>query len=292
MRASGTCFPLLGTDVEVTVEAESEAVAYATVDRVLDEMEAWHARLTAFDESSELRRWREGRLDDPGPELVGVLALAQEWYARSGGTFHPALGALSRLWADAATSGVEPTRETLAAHVPGQLPFYVSNGVAVRVGDCTGVDLNAVAKGAAVDAGVRVAANVDGVAWVLVDAGGDLRRAGREGSLTVDVADPREAPGGSPLLSLELGEGAVATSAADRGGFRSGQQHPGVVLDPRTGRPAEVGTLQATVLATDAATADVLATACLVLPAADAVDLLRREGARGVLVLPGGVVRV
>ena len=63
----------------------------------------------------------------------------------------------------------------------------------------------------------------------------------------------------------------------------AGERWYGHVLDPRTGLPI-AGTLQATVVAPDAATADAAATAALVLPPDDARDLLLREGLSGFLV--------
>jgi hypothetical protein len=166
-----------------------------------------------------------------------------------------------------------PTRLRDLASAP--LPFEVREGR--LTGDCSGVDLNAIAKGAAVDASVIAAVGLADVTAVLVNAGGDLRRHG-PGSVVVDVGDPGDPHDDAPALATwELSQGAVATSSGVRRGFRVGERWYGHVLDPRTGLPI-AGTLQATVVAPDAATADAAATAALVLPPDDARDLLLREG--------------
>ena len=283
MRASALVFPLLGTDVTVTVDAATESSAQRAVDKVVAELRRWQRLFSVFEPESDLRRWREGRLKHPGTELVAVLGLAADWYRRSGGTFHPAAAGLRDAWLAAEVAGVPPDTERLRDLAAAPLPFEVREGRLTRTGDCSGVDLNAIAKGAAVDAAVIAAVGLADVTAVLVNAGGDLRRHG-PGSVVVDVADPGDPHDDAPALATwELSQGAVATSSGVRRGFRVGERWYGHVLDPRTGLPI-AGTLQATVVAPDAATADAAATAALVLPPDDARDLLLREGLSGFLV--------
>ena len=92
---------------------------------------------------------------------------------------------------------------------------------------------------------------------VIVDASGDMRRAGA-GAITVALEHPYDAS--SAIGTVRLGSGALCASASNRRVWGDGLHH---VLDARTGRCVE--TVVATwVLAEDAMTADGLCTALFV----------------------------
>jgi len=93
--------------------------------------------------------------------------------------------------------------------------------------------------------------------------------------LVVDVRDP-ETEDGRPWASFRVEEAAVASSGGD--------QRPGHILDPRTGRPAR-RILAATVVARTGIEADALSTAVFVLGAQDGLRLLARRGAAGLVLL-------
>ena len=292
----GTYHPLLGTNVEVRVTAEAstsdaaQTLAVAAEAAVVAEMERLQAVFTVYDADSELCRWRSGRLDEVSPELATVLAAAQHWWEVSGGAFHPAAEVLRKRWLRAEAEQQLPSNADLhaAAQRLATLPFRVDGGRVERVGDCSGVDLNAIAKGYIVDRGVAAALR-QGVCDVLVNAGGDLRHVGDE-AVTVGVEDPA-AVGGRPLASVVLGDGAIATSGSVHRGFRIGGAWYGHVIDPRTARPVP-DRPSTTVRATDAMTADALATVVGVLPWAEAARLLEQlPGAAALAVLAGGELR-
>lgn len=290
----GVYHPLLGTNVEIRVVATgpgAQAAAEAGEQAALEEMVRLQAVFSVFDPDSELSRWRAGGADAASDELVEVLAAAQHWWAASGGGFHPATARLRQRWLRAEAEQLLPSDDELAglAAELRTLPFVVTDGVATRVGDCSGLDLNAIAKGYIVDRGVAVAAGGDGVVDVLVNAGGDLRHVGAE-AVRVGVEDPR-APGGEPVRVVDLGEAAMATSGPVHRGFRIGGQWFGHVLDPRTGRPVAERP-STTVRAPDAMTADALATVVGVLDWAEAVRVLQTvPGAAAISIDPAGEVR-
>lgn len=275
----GVYHPLLGTNVEirVTADAASPAAARALADAAeqaaLAEMVRLQSVFTVFDPDSELSRWRAGADVQPSPELVAVLEAAQHWWTVSGGAFHPATAGLRQRWLRAEAEQQVPPAEELAAlaEALAVLPFRVDAGTATRLGDCSGLDLNAIAKGYIVDRGVAAAATVAGVVDVLVNAGGDLRHRGAT-PVRVGVEDPR-APGSPPIAVVEVRDGALATSGPVHRGFRIAGQWFGHVLDPRTGHPV-VDRPSTTVLAPDAITADVLATVVGVLSWTEAVGVL------------------
>jgi len=266
---AGSWSPLLGTVVEVRgTAADPDAVEAA----VLAELMRLQAVFSVFDPGSDLARWRGGADAAASPDLVAVLARAEELHRCSGGAFHPAAGVLRRRWLAAESEGVVPARAELAGLAAScPLPFRVREGRVERTGDCSGVDLNALAKGYAVDralaagwaaAGGGAEAGANGASLV-VNAGGDLAHRG-SGGVLVGVEDPLRAVDNAPPVARVRGAGAaLATSGGARRGFRVAGRWFGHVLDPRSGWPVE-GVASASVLAADACAADGLATVLLV----------------------------
>lgn len=266
----GRYHPLLGTNVEIRVDAVAESIdqaeQYASVaeDTALEEMVRLQAVFSVFDPDSELSRWRVGGASTVSAELRDCLGIAEHWWHASGGAFHPASASLRTLWLKAEADQQVPIAHDLAAAVTGlaTLPFAVRNEQVKHIGDCSHVDLNAIAKGYIVDRAVAGAARLPGVVDVLINAGGDLRHEGDQ-NLTVGVEDPAD-PGGAPVVVVELGAGALATSGSVHRGFRIAGTWHSHVLDPRTGRPVDARP-STTVRAGDAATADAVATVVNVL---------------------------
>ena len=273
--STGRYHPLLGTNVEIRVDAvagsddEAERLAAFAEDAAVQEMVRLQDVFSVFDPGSELSRWRAGGTDAVSEELGACLSAAARWWQVSGGAFHPASAPLRALWLAAEASGEVPADDVLSDAVAGlaTLPFSVRAGRVERVGDCAGVDLNAIAKGYIVDRAVATAERLPGVVDVLVNAGGDLRHEG-DRTLTVGVENPADRSG-PPSAVVELSGGALATSGSVHRGFRIAGTWYGHVLDPRTGRPVD-GRPSTTVRARDAMTADAVATVVNVLGWPDA----------------------
>lgn len=284
--------PMLGTDVEIRVDGEPEA-ALAADAAAVGEFERLNPVFTVYDESSELMRWRRGETDDCSPELSEVLAAALRWHHASGGAFHPAIAPLRMRWLQAAAEDTLPDAAELAdlAAECAALPYSVEAGTVRRLGDCSSVDLNAIAKGYIVDRAAAVAFAVDGVDAVMINAGGDLRHHGA-GSVLVGIEDPANAfDNAPPRWRVQLAEAGLATSGAARRGFTVAGQWMGHVLDPRTGWPV-VHTTSCSAIAADATTADALSTVLGVLLPDEALERAEAEGWACLLVGPDGGARL
>lgn len=242
---------LLGTVVEVRASGGNEHAVDAAV---VAEIERLNLVFSTYRQDSELCRWRAGEDAAAGPELVAVLAEAQRWHEASGGAFHPATERLRAWWLDA------QLHDRLSGDPPaaGPLPYDATRGQVRRLGDCGGVDLNAIAKGYIVDAALEAGWRV-GADSLVVNIGGDLRHRG-EGGVRVGVENPlRRADNAPPLGVYTLSNRALATSGSARRGFNvAGRWYPHV-LDPRTGWPV-TAVASISVVAGDAMTADALAT--------------------------------
>jgi thiamine biosynthesis lipoprotein len=126
-----------------------------------------------------------------------------------------------------------------------------------------GRDLGGIAKGWAIDRAAEVLRRA-GVSGGMVDVGGDLVCFGQppDGqSWPVDIQDPL---GPGHLASLHVSGGAVCTSGGYARFVEIGGRRYSHIIDARTGRPAEAA-LSVTVVAADAVTADIWATALSVL---------------------------
>jgi thiamine biosynthesis lipoprotein len=135
------------------------------------------------------------------------------------------------------------------------------------------LDPSGLVKGWALD---RAAALVDADSLCL-DGGGDLVLRG--GPWRVGIRHPHRHDRLAAVL--ELGEGAVATSATYERGAH--------ILDPRTGRPPR-GVLSVTVTGPELATADAYATAAFAKGAAGPAWTARLPGHEAMTILEGGRV--
>ena len=267
--------PLLGTVVEVRIHAADPSVAALSDERVVAEMRRLEHIFSAFDETSELCRWRRGDEFEHSVEFVELLGLALHWQVLSGGAFNPAAGVLSRAWVVAEQHGCEPDARLLAelAESISAPRFRVVGDTIERVGDCSSLNFNAIAKGYIVDRGLHAGIADDAIATITVNAGGDLCHRG-VGSVSVGIENPATPyDNAAPLMVVDIANRGLATSGSSRRGFRIRGRRYSHVLDPRTGHPAD-HIQSATVIAADAATADALATVAGVIDASTGVSFL------------------
>ncbi len=240
-------FRAMGTEVELLLDPlpgiESEPALVAAE----AEFHRLEALLSRFRPDSELSRLNAAGELDAGPELREVVALALAARERTGGRFDPTVhDAVVAAGYDRSFERVEadgPARPTGAA-CGGAVEI---EGGTIRLGPGVRLDLGGIGKGYAVDRACDVLA---AAGPCLVSAGGDL--AVRGGAWPVGVTDE---------LTVELTEGALATSGRDRRRWLSGGEERHHLIDPATGRPAESELVRATVWADTAAEAEVLAKA-------------------------------
>ena len=261
--ATTTLHPsLLGTTLKV-VTWPARFSSPAIVDAcVVAEVRRLMAVFDVYDQGSELRRHRAG--EPAGPELLVVEGLAARWRSRTGGAFNPSVETLRQLWLQAEAQGRPPSDARLAAEVADMTAAPFDN-------------LNAIAKGWIVDRAVDRARELRRAPRsLLVEAGGDLLHRGA-GAHRVGIENPfRPYDNEPPIATVEVSNQAVATSGSSRRFFRVGGARYGHVIDPRTGRPVDT-IVSVTVIAADAATADVLATAVMVLGVDEGLRLIESE---------------
>jgi FAD:protein FMN transferase len=287
-RVAAWLVPAMGTQAELlTVGAPSGALAAAR--GRLAELEARWSRFRPDSELSTLNRGA-GRPVVVSPETLTLLALAVLGWQATAGRFDPTvLEALE-------TAGYDRSFDQLPAHghptggsrpIPGPAPGLAGIRIDAEAGTVTlppGVrlDVGGVAKGYAADllCGQLRAA---GAAGVCVNVGGDLRVSGaapHSGPWAIAVPHPH----GGPAATLELTDGAAATSSPLRRAWHAGGRPAHHLIDPGTGQPGSTSILQVTVVADEAWRAEVAAKAAFLAGLPDALPLATRLGVEALII--------
>lgn len=270
----GTTFTVVVHAADAGQAARASGVAFARIAEL-------DALLTDYREDSEAMRVAREAVGRPVPvsdDLYRVLSLALAMSERTGGAFDATVGALSHVWRRArrqselpATRDVDAAREVSGARLV-QLDPNTRSVTLARAG--VRFDFGGIAKGYAADRALE-ALRARGLGRALVAAGGDVavgdpppgQRGWRVAIAPFDAATPAE------TASLTLANRGVSTSGdAEQWVEISGIRYSHI-LDPRTGRPL-TGRRQATAVAPDATTSDMLATTLCVLGPIDGLRLV------------------
>lgn len=279
--------PLLGTFVEITVEAARRREIDAAIDAAFEAVARAHELMSFHEPESDI-----GRLNrEAGQRPVAVdawtfevLEAAVEMHRRSNGRFDvtvaPDLQALGLL---PSVEGNFPAARGLAS--TGAIELLPNRTVRFRSAGVM-VDLGGIAKGFAVDRAIEAMRGFD-VSGGLVNAGGDLRAFGK-GARTVDVRDPRN-PHRS-ICRIEIEEKALASTARRFDLIDGTTSGTSAVIDPSTGNPA-AGIDGATVRAGSCMIADAL-TKVAMISGTGIEALLQHYDASALLVAGDGDIQV
>ena len=250
----------LGVTTRIVVHADDSTArvaaraAFRRIAALEDLMSDWRA-------GSEVNRLaaRAGGWVEISPELDGVLRRAVEIAAASDGAFDPTVAPLVALWRETRRSGVLPGPAALdsARALVGWWRIGLDRcRPLARLDPGTRVDLGGIAKGFILQEALA-SLRAHGVPSALIEAGGDIV-----------VGDP---PPGRPGWTIAVGGAdttvantAVSTSGTGEQAVTIGGVRYAHVVDPRTGLGV-TAERTVTVIAPDAATADALATALVVL---------------------------
>jgi len=282
----------MGTIVSVTVFSPDTEAAERAIDAAFDEIARVEALTTRYSPESEISRINSLKGERAGaipvdPEVVRIVRTSLAISGLSGGGFDVTVAPLVDLWRFQ-DDGAVPSRDAIRAALP--LVDYT----VVRVDDAASlilppgvkIDLDAIAKGYAVDRAVAVLAE-HGIESAIVDAGGDVGLLGsppRAEGWRVGVKHPRS---GGLLGVLTLDGGAVATSGDyQRYTMVEGRRFHHI-LDPATGYPA-AGVVSVTVSAETAIDADALATAIFVMGSERGMGLVEELPGVEAVIVTGG----
>lgn len=219
----------------------------------------------------------------PDAWFASVFARSEEINRLTGGDFDITVGPLVNAMGfgpDAHKHFNAQMRDSLMELV-GMEKVKMVNGKIEKSDPRIKLDFNAIAKGYSVDV-VSGFFDGKGIKSYLIEIGGEIRVKGsKNGKLwKIGIDRPEDSnfvPGNHLQAVLRLKDRSLATS----GNYRKFYVEDGIkyshTIDPKTGMPARNQLLSATILASDCATADGIATACMVKGKDETIEFLEKH---------------
>ena len=282
-----TDFLVMSTKGRLITYTATRAQGKAAMAVALERLDDIERVLTRYNPKSELsvlnRSAGQGAMTVSATTGRAIAASKLLW-RQSGGVFNPLVGPLIDLWEKADRQEHEPTDEAIRAATAllDMDKIEISregDSYRVRLGlEGMALNLDGMAKGWATQEVVDEIRRREGVRAVLVMLGGDgttWSSSGWPRPWKIGVQDPREAVSRDLLTQVQVSNGSVVTSGGYYRYFEIGGRRLSHIIDPRNGRPTTGRAASVTVIHPDGGTADGLATACMVLEADQALELLR-----------------
>jgi thiamine biosynthesis lipoprotein len=237
---------------------------------------------------SDVSRFNASRSTDwieVSMDVCEAVVASRKLSEMTGGAFDITVGPLVNLW------GFGPETIELAPPPPEEVAAAKARvGYARLHADCSRpalrkdapdvyIDLSAWAKGYAVDEVGRMLEQ-EGIGNYLVALGGELRMRGRNGGgelWSIAIEKPTD-DGGAVEMVLELTDCSASTSGDYRNYFVYEGRRYSHLIDARAGQPVSHNVASVTVIAEEAAFADPMATALLVLGPEEGMELARQQG--------------
>lgn len=278
--------PVMGTIAEFAVLSGDARHAQDAITAAAAELRMVERTMSRFDPASDVGRANHLAATEGvaiSEETRVVIEQALRWAEASDGAFDPCMGKALEIW-DVGHRRVPPAERQIRPLAGKRLYRGVDlsvwrGGPAIRFTDRDiQVDLGGIGKGYAVDRAVT-ALKVRGIDRALVNVGGDLYALGRSPSgdpWKIGIRSPKDP---SRLAgTLELADGAVATSGDYFQFFQHAGQRYHHILDPATAMPRRSTTHSVSVTAGTCMAADAAATAIFGMQQADAERLVASRG--------------
>ncbi len=287
----GTTYSVIVPRLKSNDQDRLKADIESALDRVNSAMSTYQAdsSITGFN-TSVSTHW----FDVPA-DFALVADVANTIAQATNGAFDPTVGPLVKRWGFASDEvdriPDDDEIEALLQRV-GYKNLHIDTGKpALRksISNLT-VDLNAIAKGYAVD---LLAASVGSFGYTdyLVEIGGELRASGSNAAgerWRIGIEQPEVLPSGATSKGLYLSEGGVATSGDYRNAFESDGVRYSHIIDPRNGYPVRHSLASVTVVADSTMLADGWATALMVLGPDDGLKLADQLSLAGFFIVRDG----
>ena len=238
--------------------------------RIEKVLETTDRLMSTYRSTSELSRFNASMSTNWQPVSTGtsrVIDGALGLYKESSGAFNPATGPLVDYWGFGVNPKIVPDASLLP---PKALLSRVQDaGIELKSGQIrkrhprAALDLNAIAKGDAIDGVARLMEQF-GVFNYLIEIGGEIRTGGT-GPGDTNWRVGLENPAGKILATADLHGQAIATSGDYIHFFTQNGKRYSHLIDPRLGKPVDHDLSLVSVVAASAMEADAWATALLVM---------------------------
>jgi thiamine biosynthesis lipoprotein len=235
----------MAAEHEILVDADDEARARNAVDAAIADVhriERKYSRYRADSVVSAINAAAGRHEVEIDEETAALLRYADRCYALSGGRFDITSGVLRRAWDFRADPPRVPAQDEIDRLLPLiGWPAVTFDGHRLRLPRAgMEIDFGGIAKEYAADRAATVLAD-RGVASALVNLGGDVRALGarRNGEpWRIGIQHPRS-PTGTAIASIDVADGAVATSGDYQRFIDVGGRRYSHLVDPRTGWPVD-----------------------------------------------------
>lgn len=289
---------LMGTIVQITAVAPTEARAQAAATAAFHEIRRLENLLSTWIPTTELSRINAAAGREAvkaSPETLSLLATSLEIGRLTEGGFNVAVGPAVEAWSVTEKERIPPEDELLRLKALAQLNeirLDAAAGTVFLARPGMRLDVGGIGKGFAADQAAAVMQR-EGATGGVVALAGDIKTFGRlpEGEAFIfGIQHPRKE--GAILARLELRDEAISTA----GDYERYFERDGVryhhILDPATLTPAR-GCQSVTIVASEGVMADGLDTGIFVMGPDKGMALIERlPGVEGVIVDREGKVRV
>lgn len=245
----------------------NQADLRSDVEKVLHDFDM---SLSLYKDSSILSKVNRNENVNVDSYFAQAFRKSEEISKLTDGAFDITVGPLVKAWGfgpDAHKNFSETKRDSLLKLV-GMDKVKISGGKVIKSDPAINLDFNAIAQGYSVDV-IYDFLSSKGIKSFLIEIGGEVRVKGDKHGILWRIgidrpSDDNNIPGNDLQAVISLKDRSLATS----GNYRKFYVENGIkyshTIDPRTGYPAKNQLLSATILAGDCATADGIATACMV----------------------------
>ena len=268
----------MGVTWTVTVFTETLTEAETVISAALNEVTRLENILSDYQPKSELYQL-SALAPTQCPKQVSkdlweVLVQAVAWRDRSRGAFDPTVGVVTDLWRKARQTGHMPSAKELKGVMrsagPETLRLDDAQGVSLLEPNMR-LDLGGIGMGFTIDKALQVVKK-NGVSTAMIDASGDIGVIGKpphSNGWRIEIdALGRKSDKNNPVLkngfAITIEDTSVTTSGDAFQAVEIGGRRYSHIVDPRTGLGV-IGSTGVTVIASDATTADAVATTLSVL---------------------------
>ena len=285
---------IMGTRIVVELWDDSDAHANTAIEAVLSEMRRIDETMSVYKPTSAVSKVNAEAAMHPvkiSTELFDLLQKAVEFSRITEGAFDITYASVGYMYDF--RKHVKPTEQQIETALPGvdyhHLIFDKKNQTIKFSQAGVRIDLGGIAKGYAVDCGIRIL-QAQGIAHALVNAGGDSRIIGdRFGKpWIVGIRHPDDAS--RVIAKIPLVDTALSTSGDYERYFDEDGVRYHHIIDPKTGHSASK-VRSATIMAPTATQTDGLSKTAFVLGPEKAMEIYNRiAGVDAIVVAPDGSV--
>jgi len=285
---------IMGTRIVVELWDDSDAHANTAIEAVLSEMRRIDETMSVYKPTSPVSKVNAEAAMHPvkiSTELFDLLQKAVEFSRITEGAFDITYASVGYMYDF--RKHVKPTEQQIETALPGvdyhHLIFDKKNQTIKFSQAGVRIDLGGIAKGYAVDCGIRIL-QAQGIAHALVNAGGDSRIIGdRFGKpWIVGIRHPDDAS--RVIAKIPLVDTALSTSGDYERYFDEDGVRYHHIIDPKTGHSASK-VRSATIMAPTATQTDGLSKTAFVLGPEKAMEIYNRiAGVDAIVVAPDGSV--